>query len=169
MKTVDLVDHYEKTFLLFREPIQKNRESSKTRLVWFVGIAGFALINGEQIWDAVSNNNFSGKEGYLLSLPWIVTVVFCVLAHIFTDELGVKDERYYFSKLTAIGLYKMKLIENDDNGTEFLLLLNDSHPAYQKELKSVNRLSPYAIWFERLAFISLVFGFVWSWIGPQIL
>ena len=169
MRKQDIVESYEKVFLTIREPIRETRTSARTRLVWFVGIAGYALLNAKGYWEALGGRQFSRIELFWLSLPWVVSALLSVITHFVIDEVGVKDDIFFTLKLAALDLHRINIVEGKDNPEEMLQIFKDTHPDYKDILKSVNRWSGLAKWLERCAFATLVIGIIWAVVGPLIL
>lgn len=169
MNNKEFVESYEKVFLTFREPMRETRTSARTRLVWFVGIAGYALLNAKVYWEALGNRQFSGTELFWLSLPWIVSALLSVITHFVIDEVGIRDDVLFAKKLATIDLHRIHIVEGKENPEEMLQILNDTHPVYKDNIESVNRWSGLAKWLERCTFATLVIGFIWAVIGPLIL
>jgi hypothetical protein len=165
----EIVESYEKVFLSIREPIFKTRTSARERLVWFVGIAGYALLNAKAFWDALGNCQFIGIELFWLSLPWVISALFSVITHFIIDEVGIRDDIFFTQKLAAIDLHKIDIEEGKDDPSEMLQIINDTHPDYKDTKNSVDRWSSLARWMERGAFTTLVIGFIWAVVGPLVL
>ncbi len=165
----EIVESYEKLFLSIREPIFKTRASARERLVWFVGIAGYAILNAKVFWDALGNCQFIGIELFWLSLPWVTSALLSVITHFVIDEVVIRDDALFTKKLAAIDLHRIDIEEGKDNPDEMLQIINDTHPDYKDTKKSVDRWSSLARWMERSAFATLVMGFIWSVIGPLVL
>lgn len=169
MSKKEIVESYEKVFLSFREPIYKTRISARERLVWFVGIAGYALLNAKVFWDALGNRKFIGIELFWLSLPWVISALLSVITHFIIEEVGIKDDILFTQKLAAIDLHRIDIEEGRDDPDEMIQIINDTHPDYKETKKSVDRGSSLASWMERSAFATLVIGFIWAVIGPLVL
>jgi hypothetical protein len=165
----EIVESYEKVFLSFREPIRETRTSARARLVWFVGIAGYALLNAKVYWEALGGRQFSGIELFWLSLPWVLSALLSVITHFIIDEVGVRDDILFTKKMAAIDLHRIDIIEAKDNPKEMLQIINDTHPDYKAIVKSVNRWAGLAEWLERCSFATLVMGFIWAVVGPLCL
>ncbi len=164
-----IVESYEKVFLTFRESIQEIRLSARTRLVWFVGIAGYALLNSKTYWEALGERQFSKIELFWLSVPWILSALISVITHFVIDEVAAKDNILFTKKLAAIDLHRIDIMEGNDNPIELLQIINDKHPDYEDLVISLDNWSGLAKWLERCAFATLVVGFVWAVVGPLIL
>jgi len=120
-------------------------------------------------WEALGGRQFSGIELFWLSLPWVVSVLLSVITHFVIDEMGVRDDVLFTKKLTAIDHHRINIVEGKENPEEMLQIINDTHPYYKDDLKSVNRWSGLAKWLERCTFATLVIGFIWAVVGPLIL
>lgn len=169
MSQKDIVESYEKVFLSFREPIRETRASARERLVWFVGIAGYALLNAKVYWEALGGRQFSGEEIFWLSLPWAFSAFLSVVTHFVIDEAGVRDDILFTKKLAAIDLHRIDLEEGKANLNEMVQIFSDTHPDYIDIKKSSDKWSSFAKWLERITFATLVSGFIWALVGPLIL
>lgn len=169
MSQKDILESYEKVFLSFREPIQKTRASARERLVWFVGIAGYAILNAKVYWEALGGRTFTGIEIFWLSLPWALSAFLSVITHFVIDEAGARDDILFTKKLATIDLYKIDIEEGKADLAKILRIFNDTHPDYIEIKKSSDKWSSFAKWLERITFAALVSGFIWALIGPMIL
>ena len=134
------MESYHKTFLSFREPILHARESARGRLVWFVGIAGYALINARSFWEALSIRNLTGGDYLCLSIPWIISAILSVTTHIVIDEAGVRNDLHFTKKLAAIELYRIKIKNGHADPAEAKQIFTDTHPYYVDAKKSADTL-----------------------------
>ena len=169
MGTQEVVESYLRNFPTLREIAEQTRSSAKSRLVWFVAIAGFVILNGKQIWDPIAEVRFTGVPLALLALPWAFAALIAVIAHFIIDEAGVKDDTYYLVKLSTIELHLERIKHGDDDPAEMLQIVNDTHTDISGPWKTSNRWGTRAMWLERITFILIAFGVLWALIGPFIL
>ena len=151
------------------EQYQSLAQASRTRLVWFVGISGFALLNGKQLWDAISNNPLSGIDIFWLSLPWLLSVLFALTTHYLIDKAEIRFNKFFTNKLSLIELHKIQVTSGKDNIEEFTKIIYDEDPDIKKLKNSADRWISWVNRFETLTFASLVFGFIWSILFPLCL
>jgi len=169
MGTQEVVESYYRTFTGFRTMAVQIRSSAQTRLVWFVGIAGFAILNGKALWDALSAGSFSGLPLAFLGAPWVISALLAVVAHFVIDEAAVKDDVYYVTKLAAIDLHLEAIRENKYDPNEGLSIIRDTHQEIVGPKRQSEAWSKAARWLELASFLFLVVGFLWAFIGPFLL
>jgi len=169
LETKDVVESYSRIFGGFREIAEETRASARSRLVWFVAIAGFAILNGKKIWDPIADGEFTGIALALLALPWAISALLAVITHFIIDEAGVKDDHYYVMKLAAIDLHLESVKHGDADHMEMIKIINDTHPDLAEPKKMSEKWGNAAKWLERTTFFILVAGFLWALIGPFVL
>jgi len=140
--------------------------SSKTRLVWFVGISGFALLNGEKLWSKISSTDVEGLNFLWLSLPWLLSILLALISHYVMDQVIIKFNKYTDNKLSMIDLHGNKITRGNFDVEEFELLLYDEHPDLKDLKESTDTYLNWANRFEISSFAFLVFGFIWSVLYP---
>ncbi len=169
MSIKGVVDSYRRIFEGTREIAESTRLSAKTRLVWFVAISGFAVLNGKKLWDSIAPGEFIGLALVMLSLPWVLAAIFAVITHFIIDEAMVKDDNYYLKKLALIDLHMESIEHGDADPNEMSEIINDTHSDLEDAKKASDVWGNAARWLERITFIFVVLGFVWSMIGPFLL
>ena len=140
--------------------------SSKTRLVWFVGISGFALLNGEKLWSNISSTKLDEFDFVWLTLPWLLSISLALISHYVMDQAEIKFNKYNDNKLAMIDLHGNKVKRGEFDANEFELLLFDKHPDILDLKKSTDTYLKWANGLELITFIFLVLGFIWSVIYP---
>jgi hypothetical protein len=169
MGTEQVVESYLRVFSGFKEIAESTRSSARTRLVWFVAIAGFAALNGKPFWDELGRVQFRGILLASLAAPWIVSALLAVITHFVIDEVKVKDDDYYVRKLAAIELHLESEKAGDADPANMVAIINDTHPDLKEASRQNNLWMKRAAWLERVTFGLLILGFIWSLIGPFIL
>jgi hypothetical protein len=169
MSTKDIVESYRTVFLEGRPMVADLRTSARARLIWFVGISGYALLNAKPYWEAMGQRTFAGPQLIWLSLPWILTALFSVMTHFLIDETGAKDNLYFINKLAMIDLHRMEIAAGVAHSEDFLRIVQDNHIDISSLRRSTDRWSTLTRWCERFAFASLVAGFIWAAIGPLVI
>ena len=169
MRTEEVIESYSRIFGGFYEMAEKTRASAKNRLVWFVAIAGFAILNGKNFWDPVADGEFTGVALALLALPWAIAALLAVVTHFVIDEVGVRDVLFFVKKRAAIDLHLKRVKDGQADHMEMIKIINSTHRDLVEPKKTVERWLCAARWLERIAFIVLALGFLWALIGPFVL
>jgi hypothetical protein len=165
----EVVESYARQFSTFRPQAEQLRSSARSRLVWFVAIAGFVIVNGKAVWDPIANSDFKGVPLALLMLPWVLAALAAVVTHFVIDEAKAKDDLYATKKAAAIDLYLESLEEQDADPRRMLAIINDTSDELKVPKAQSDRLGRIAASLERVAFLILILGFLWSLIGPFVL
>jgi len=164
-----MVESYART--VQREIDQRNSLAGETRkrLVWFVAIAGYVLLNVSTFGQALVGRALTKQEIFILVLPWILSSVFALAAHFMSDECDVKAHKYYTNKLAMIDIHLADLADEIFDVEKFKAIMYDQEPEIKalkqdsdKSAKKVNR-------FESLSMLLIVIGFAWSVIFPLLL
>jgi len=169
VETKAVVESYLRIFSGLREIAEETRASARSRLVWFVAIAGFAILNGKKIWDPIAEREITGIALALLALPWAIAALLAVITHFIIDEAGAKDDLYYVKKSTAIDLQLEREKHGDADYMNMVEIINDTHEDLAEPKKMSAKWGNLARWLERMTFIFLVAGFLWALIGPFVL
>jgi len=169
MTRLEVVESYFQTFSKSREFVSQTRASALTRLVWFVAISGYVLINGEPYWAKLAGKPLNTEQLFILSLPWLFAVFFSVVTHFLVDEVQVRDDKYFINKLATIDLHRIRVKEETEDPNEMKQLIEDTHPAFSEIKASLNKGLCWAKWFERLAFISILVGLVLAVVYPMMI
>ena len=132
MTRLEVVESYFQTFSKSREFVSQTRASALTRLVWFVAISGYVLINGEPYWAKLAGKPLNTEQLFILSLPWLFAVFFSVVTHFLVDEVQVRDDKYFINKLATIDLHRIRVKEETEDPNEMKQLIEDTHPAFSE-------------------------------------
>jgi hypothetical protein len=169
MGSQEVVASYARLFVESRKMVAEIRSSARTRLVWFVAVAGFAFLNGPPFWSAIASRTFAGTDLVLLALPWAMSALLAVVTHFFVDEAAVKDDRYFVQKLAMVDLHLEAIKEGEDDPLEMLQIIDGTHTDLKKPKAAAERYACWARWLERITFALLVLGFIWSLAIPLVL
>ncbi|MCJ7529940.1 MAG: hypothetical protein MUO64_02760 [Anaerolineales bacterium] len=164
-----VVESYARQVATFRPMAEQVRSSARSRLVWFVALSGFVILNGKALWDPIAQVSFTGLPLALLVCPWVIAALAAVVTHFMIDEAGVKDDIYATKKAASIDLYLESLDEGDADPREMVAIINDSRDDLKEPKRVSERYGYLAQRLERITFLIIVVGFVWSFIGPFIL
>ena len=169
MGTVEVVEAYLRVFSGFRDIAESTRNSARNRLLWFVAIAGFAILNGNPLWDGLGRVHFSGILLAALAAPWVLSALFAVVTHFIIDEAKVRDDDYFVKKLTLIELQLEAERANRADPNNMKAIINDTHSDLVEPRRDTERWGNSAKWLERITFWLLIIGFLWAMTGPFIL
>lgn len=164
-----VVESYSRQFATFRSIADQTRSSAKSRLVWFVALSGFVILNGKDLWDSLAEVSFTGKSLAFLIAPWIIAALTAVITHFVIDETGAKDDIFAVKKAAAIDLFLESLDEGDADPSEMVAIINDTDEDLKQAKEKAESSRKIAQLLERITFIVIVLGFFWSLIGPFIL
>ncbi len=149
-----------------QEQYKSLAQSSKTRLVWFVGISGFAILNVASVWDEIMINPIEGIDIFWLTLPWLLSVFSALITHFLMDKADIHFSKFINNKLSLIELHKIQVTNGIIDEKEFKLLLYDNHPDLEILKDNADNWINCINIFETITFGSLVIGFIWAIIFP---
>ncbi len=147
----------------------ESNNSSKSRLVWFVALAGYGFINISPFLDSMFGETFSNVEKILISLPWVITILVGVIAHMRLGDFTMLDDSYYLIYLSALTSFRA-LRTNEDRSDDLVVFFN-IHEADSDVIEArdnVNKMHLWANRFERGTYYLIIFSFFWSVIGPLV-
>ena len=165
----EVVESYARQFGTFRPLAEQARSSARSRLVWFVALSGFVILNGKPLWDSIAGRAFTGVPLALLVLPWVIAAFVAVITHFIIDEVKVRDDLYAVKKAAAIDLYLENLQEGDADPREMLAIINDTSGDLKEAKSQSDRYATLARNLERVTFFLILVGFIWSLVGPFVL
>jgi len=153
-----------------RSIVVDNNNSAATRLVWFVAIAGFGLLNVDNLAEAIVGISLTKSQLVLLVLPWALVGLSGVIAHWNLGELGAKDNEYYMMKQHSVRAWLAAAPKNPKiNDVLDILNVDETDTEVSSRKKVVEKLAPTASWWEKVTFIFLIISFVWSVLYPLAL
>lgn len=138
--------------------------SNASRLVWFVAISGYVVINLKPFTEAIIDHSLQGWRFLFLVVPWIATAISALLTETLLSIQTTRDSLYYTASLARINAF---IVTKADRATqeEFSTLFSEDDET--KKLK--RRVEKMASWVRRMehaTFILLVMSFIWVLIGP---
>ena len=144
------------------------RNSSKSNLVWIVGIAGFVLINIVDLLSEMMSESLSPEIGLLATLPWVFTAFSGAVAHIKWLKLGRLDIHHYNKSIGAIDSF-LALQAKDAKRKDVLGLLNlDDYPEIKEIKNEVETYQKSVDRWENLTHYSFLTAFVIAFAIPAI-
>ncbi|NOT04911.1 MAG: hypothetical protein HOP27_09975 [Anaerolineales bacterium] len=164
-----IVESFARQSAAFRPLAQQVRSGARSRMVWFVALCGFVILNGKTLWDSIAQAYFSGLPLALLIFPWVIAALFAVITHFIIDEVDARDNLYIAHQSAALDLYLESLDEGDADPREMIAIMHDSTDELKAAKSELDKYSKRAQLFERITFACVVAGFVWSLVGPFLL
>ena len=145
---------------------QSNRDSA-ARLVWFVAIAGFALINMKSYAQALVPDALTKLQLIAVSLPWALTAIFGVIAHWLLGDLIARDNEFHMLRQHAIRSF-LANAKPKPAIAEILEIINvdDTDKDVAQMKRRVKSLLPWVTRMERITFVMLLLGFGLSVLLP---
>lgn len=151
----------------FQDNVVRMRSSARSRLVWFVAIAGFVILYGKNLWDPIAGHCFKGIHLAILIIPWIIASIFAVITHILIDEVWLRENKYYVHKIAEGFIYIGHLKDsNDINISEFEKIIKDENEDTSKRKKQMDDMHNIVNCFERFTFVLYGFSILWTFVGP---
>jgi hypothetical protein len=146
------------------EVTHKLESENASRMVWLVGISGFAILNLPNVFSQKFAPSFSDF------IPWLVTAIFGVLAHWSHRNVSIQNFSLYIVKRESLLTFITNGAENaifDD----LQKILTNKTEKLQEVGKAHNRATAFATRFEQLTFLSFLAGlilFVWKFIQQSL-
>jgi hypothetical protein len=171
------IDHGIKTVETMADGLAKdhqvyanNNDHALTRLVWFVAIAGFALLNVNRLAADIIGEKLTRIQLVLLILPWVFVALSGVVTHYLIGETVAEDNKYYVLMQHTLRAWlayppakptvkEVLEILNIDETDDDLIVLK----------KKAAELSEQANTWENITLVGLIFSFLWSVIFPLLL
>ena len=166
---LEVLESYEKVFLAIRQAVTASRGPFLSRLVWYVAIAGYAILNAPTLWATLAGHELKPASLVLLSLPWVLSTLASVVAHWFAGEIALKDDLFFITKLAMIDLHKLDLRAGKVDPKLVAGIIDDTHADLVAPAKEINRLRRISDLSERIGFAFLIAGFAWTFLGPFLL
>jgi hypothetical protein len=144
-------------------------QQTRTRLVWFVAISGYVLLNGKTLWESIIARTATGSEILMLSAPWLISSLMAFLTHYLCDRAEMNSHKFYSNKLVMIDLHLTDLASEQPDLEMFKSLLFDEAPEIKTLKKDADSLVKKVNTFESLSLLFIVLGFAWSIGIPYLL
>lgn len=152
------------------EIIGEVNKNTAARLVWFVAIAGFALLNVSSLANNLIEPDLTSSQQFILVLPWSISALLGILAHWLLGEVTSRDSIYYMVKRHAIRSFLATAPPRPTVQQVLNIIdIDETDQEIAKKKEAVDRLNPWSVWAERLTFVFLMFSFVWSILFPFII
>ena len=165
---VALLASYASMFTRGREIVSQARSAARTRYVWFVGICGYVLFNAPSLWESFVGHKLTRCQLVALSLPWVLSALSALIAHVLLDITQERDDEFFVSKLSALEVTIINIQAGSTDRTEVLRVFNDQTPAISGRKSRLEAIAKPARCIERLTLWLLILSFLWSLCGPLI-
>lgn len=166
---LEIVTNFGRTLDRAQQSEIEPRKSERDRLVWYVGIAGYVLLNANESWKALLGRDLGPNDLLSLSVPWTVSALLALLAHLATDEWFDRDSLQYHALSAEVDRLRSLGAERAIDSQEVVSLIGSSTPHLAALKQRVDRCGLWARWLRRAAFAALCLAFTWSLAGPRLL
>ncbi len=136
------------------------RASALSRLVWYVAIAGFMIVNAKPYWEVFRGHSLLGYQIFWLSLPWVATALSAIITHILIDVVTIKDNTYYSNKKSFIDFHRIDIEHNELNIDKWKAIMSDTEPQLEKLKNDVTWWFNLAQPLELVTHILLILAFI---------
>lgn len=146
------------------ELVDSVNKSTASRLVWFVAISGYVVINLKAYTENITGQSFQGSPFFFLVLPWVATAICALLTETLLSVQTVRDTLYFTASLAGINVFIATKVDTATQA-DFSALLNEDNKTTELR-KRVEKMAFWVRWMERATFILLALSFIWVLIGP---
>lgn len=159
-----IAEHTVSTLDKTYENVQKLESANASRMVWLVGISGFAILNLPNIF------NPTNQPTVWDFLPWLVTAFCGVIAHWSHRSIDIQNFAVYIEKRESLLNFIVSGSENVvfqdlhdilTNKTERLVEISNEH---EKAVARATRLEQLTFIFFLVSLVSFVWKFVIQYI-----
>jgi len=145
--------------------VTRGNNSIATRLVWFVAIAGFALLNVPDLATSLSGTSMSGTMLLLLMVPWAAAAIFGVIGHWQLGVVSFRDAKYFNEKRARLNLFRMARASSASY-EECQAIMEDQDEHLRDLFRRLRRSGRWATVFEQATLVAVCIAFVWSIVFP---
>jgi hypothetical protein len=146
----------------------ETRKAERSRLVWYVAIAGYVLVNAPSSWRILLGHELQPSELLWLSAPWTAAALLGLLAHLATEEWFDRDNLQYYAMRGEIDRLAALPPGKVSHG-DVVDVLDSRKPHLAAAKASAGWWASCAKWLRRATFITLSLAFVWTLLGPTAL
>ncbi len=143
------------------------RRAERDRLVWYIGIAGYVLVNAQGTWRVLLGHDLLATDLAWLSAPWTLAALLSLVAHFLTDEWIDRENLYYHSLRAEAD--RLSSLERPIEEQEWKELIVHSQCRLKHLKAKVDRRHKWARRFKLAASVCLFGAFFWSAAGPFVL
>lgn len=163
----EMIDGVGRNLDRFLQTVIATRAADSNRMIWYVGIAGYVLVNATTSWKTLLGRDLNGNELLCLSAPWALSALMALIANLVMDTWFERESLQYHAQRVSID--QLLVTETDPRRAIDKLekILDCSDPQLAALKKSSSSWNVAATWLTRGAFLTLSVAFVWSLLGPQ--
>jgi hypothetical protein len=169
MSAEDVVASFNSSVKLDMEEGNRQSESTRSRQTWFVAIAGFAILNSRQLWEAILTRELRPGEFVLMAIPWLVAAVAAVWTHYLGGLHDIARHKFFLNKIAELDLLYGATKERRPNPVMWKAVINDDTEALRPLRKEADSYVARVNRSERIALGGIAAGFVWTIAIPLIL
>lgn len=81
----EIIDGVGRNLDRFLQSVVATRSADSNRMIWYVGIAGYVLVNAPTTWRTLIGRDLKGNELLWLSVPWVVAALVALIANLVMD------------------------------------------------------------------------------------
>jgi hypothetical protein len=168
---VDKIKWLENSTDMMRENLEivaSLRNSSLTRRLWVVAIAGFVFLIVPIYSRALSDEIISGTSLIVIAIPWVCFALIGAIIRLLQGGLNVLYNFYYTGQMIRIRSI-VDISSDYVTDEQILIQINELDDKIQTQRSEVEKIQPWFTWMERLMFFFLCAGFLLSLIYAIIL
>ena len=141
-----------------------DRHSDSTRLVWYVAVCGYVLVNGVAFLHAVLPVVTPSRLAALL-VPWALTAILSIAGHIAIIRAARQEDRYHLGVLGSLDVFAFKVADGKADGSDLRSIINDTDPKLRPEKAAVDSANQWRHRLVQTAQWALLGSFVWSMVA----
>lgn len=157
-KPVDVVIGFCKQLERHYSHISKSNDSAQTRLVWFVAIAGFGLLNSRSFSKEILGHEIVGCDLIILASPWAIAGILGIASHWILGEFTTCEGDYHMWRLNQYSFITTN--SNTATSEQVNAFIEETESANPEAKISRDRLYPWAKGTERATFVFLSISFL---------
>jgi hypothetical protein len=152
----------------FQEMVGSTRDAETSRLIWYVAIAGYVVVNAEPYWSKLLGRPATGTDLFWLTLPWIAAAVASLVAHAAGLKRIDTEHFQFYAQRAKLDVYAD--IETDpERAVELAQSVLDTKDDLEKYGKATKWWTTVSALLRVVAFGFLLAAFVWTLAGPRCL
>jgi hypothetical protein len=150
-----------------QEIVKNINNSVASKLIWFVAIAGFSLLNINSLAERLAGVELGTLQLIIIVLPWVLTAIVGIVAYSLLLEMVSRDNIYYIHKQHEIRAF-IANARSTPSLEEVLEVLDIDKTSADVALRKseVDRISPWVNRFENLSLYLLILSFLISVLLP---
>jgi hypothetical protein len=98
----EIIDGVGRNLDRFLQSVVATRSADSNRMIWYVGIAGYVLVNAPMTWRTLIGRDLKGNELLWLSVPWVVAALVALIANLVMDGCFERESLQYHAQRVSI-------------------------------------------------------------------